>query len=214
MLVTNFKTYPESTGKNALKLAKIHEKAARKTKNIAIAVQPADLLRVTQLKIPVFAQHIDPVSPGRNTGSVTPESVKAAGAMGVLLNHSENPMKPWDVENAIKLCRKAGLRTLVFVSNLSEASDLKGFRPDFLAYEVPELISTGRPISKERPQEIQEFVRLLKETKIIPLCGAGISKPEDVRTAKKLGTKGVVVSSAIVKAKNPAKVIESLIKSF
>lgn len=213
MLVTNFKTYPESTGKNALKLAKIHEKAAKR-KNIVIAVQPADLMRVTNLKIPVFAQHIDPITPGRNTGFVTPESVKATGARGVMLNHSEHPMKPWDVETAIKLCRKAGLRTLVFVSNLSEASDLKGFGPDFLAYEVPELISTGRPISKERPHEIQEFVNLLADTKIVPLCGAGISRPDDVRVAKKLGTKGVVVSSAIVKAKDPAKVIASLVKEF
>lgn len=214
MLVTNFKTYSESTGKNALKLAKIHESFARRNKKVIIAVQPADIRFVSHLKIPVFAQHVDPVIPGRNTGFISPESVKAAGAEGVMLNHSEHPMKPWEAEKAIKICKIVGLKTLVFVSDLSEASDLRGFNPDFLAYEVPELVGTGRPISKEKPHEIQEFVHLLEDTKIVPLCGAGISKARDVKTALKLGTKGVVVASAIVKAKNPRKVIESLVKSF
>ncbi|UCG95362.1 MAG: triosephosphate isomerase [archaeon] len=211
ILVTNFKTYPESSGDNAVKLAKIHEEVAGTGKEIIIAVQPSDILGVSSLKIPVFAQHVDPVDPGRNTGFITPESVKQAGAVGVMLNHSEHPMKPWDVEKAIRLCKKAGLKTLVFVSDLSEASDLKGYRPDYLAYEVPELVGSGRPISKEKPEEIQDFVHILEDTKIVPLCGAGISCAEDVKIAKKLGTRGVVVASAITKAKDPKKVIEDLV---
>jgi len=215
ILVTNFKTYPESTGEKAFLLAKLHEEVAKETgKEIIIAVQPADILRVSHLEIPVFAQHVDPIEQGRNTGFITPESVKEAGAAGVMLNHSEHAMKPWDVEKAIKLCKRLGLKTLVFVSNLLEASDLKSYEPDYIAYEVPELIGTGRPISKEKPDELREFVKKLEDTEIIPLCGAGISKREDVEMAKKLGTKGVVVASAIVKAKDPKKVIEELVKDI
>lgn len=213
MLVTNFKTYPESTGENALKLAKLHESVSKETgKKIIIAVQPADILRVSHLGIPVFAQHIDAIEQGRHTGYITPESVKAAGADGVMLNHSEHPMKAWDVENAIKLCKKAGLKTLVFVSNLSEATDLKGYEPDYLAYEVPELVGTGRPISKEKPDELKEFVKKMEGSTITLLCGAGISTGEDARIAKELGTRGVVVASAIVKSDNPKAVIEELVE--
>lgn len=215
-LVTNFKTYPESTGKNAVKLAKIHaEVAKKKKKKIIIAVQSCDIYSVSRsVKIPIFAQHVDPVEQGRNTGFITSESVKAAGASGVFINHSEHPMKAWDVEKAIKLCKKIGLETLVFVSDLSEASDLKGYEPDYMAYEVPELISTGRPISKERPHELKEFVKLMEDSGTTALCGAGISSGEDVKTAKKLGLKGVVVSLAIVKSKNPKKIIKDLVKNL
>ncbi len=212
MLVTNFKTYPESTGENALKLAKLHEEVA--SKEIIIAVQPADISRVSSLGIQVFAQHVDAIEQGRHTGYITPESVKAAGADGVMLNHSEHPMKAWDVENAIKLCKKIGLKTLVFVSDLSEASDLKSYEPDYLAYEIPELIGTGKPISKEKPDELKEFVKKIKDSKIIPLCGAGISTGEDARIAKELGTRGVVVASAIVKASDPKSVIEELVNNI
>jgi triosephosphate isomerase len=39
------------------------------------------------------------------------------------------------------------------------------------------------------------------------LCGAGITKGEDVGSALKLGTKGVLVASGVVKAKDPYKVL-------
>ena len=211
MLVTNFKTYPQSSGQKCLELAKIHEKVAKEGEDIIIAVQPADILRVSSLDVPVFAERVDPIEPGRNTGMISPQNIKEAGADGVMLNHSENPMKAWDVEKAVQLCKKMGLSVLVFVSDLQEARDLKGFKPDYIAYEIPELIGTGTPISKEKPRELKEFVKVLEGSDIVPLCGAGISKKEDAETARKLGAKGVVVASAIVKSENPEKVIRELV---
>ena len=40
---------------------------------------------------------------------------------------------------------------------------------------------------------------------VITLCGAGISRGEDVTAALKLGTDGVLVASGIVNANNPYK---------
>ena len=40
------------------------------------------------------------------------------------------------------------------------------------------------------------------------LCGAGIVSGEDVARAKQLGSKGILVASGIVKAKNWEKIIE------
>lgn len=45
---------------------------------------------------------------------------------------------------------------------------------------------------------------------MIILTGAGISSAEDVEAAIKLGTAGVLVASAIMKAKDPAKVIRDM----
>src|SRR3989338_5016291 len=91
IIIINFKTYASATGKNAVKLAKICESVAKKSKtNIAVAVQAADIYRVAQaVAIPVLSQHIDDVDYGSNTGSVLPEDVKQNGAEGPLLNHSE-----------------------------------------------------------------------------------------------------------------------------
>jgi len=55
-----------------------------------------------------------------------------------------------------------------------------------------------------------EIVRDINK-EIVPLCGAGISNKEDVEAAKKLGVKGVLVASAIVKAENQREALLNLI---
>jgi triosephosphate isomerase len=42
---------------------------------------------------------------------------------------------------------------------------------------------------------------------VVVLCGAGITKGEDVTAALRLGTEGVLVASGIVKAKDPYKIL-------
>ncbi len=66
MIIVNFKTYLESTGKKAVELAKQAEKASKETGvNIIVVPQFADLAKIAEtVEIPVFAQHIDPIKPG------------------------------------------------------------------------------------------------------------------------------------------------------
>ena len=84
MIIVNFKTYLESTGKRAIELAKQAEKASKETGACIVVVpQLADLAKIVQtVDIPVFAQHIDAIKPGGFTGHVLAESVKEAGAVG------------------------------------------------------------------------------------------------------------------------------------
>ena len=60
------------------------------------------------VEIPVFAQHIDPIKPGNSTGHILAESVKEAGAVGTLINHSERQLKLIDIDAII--CVDAGKR--------------------------------------------------------------------------------------------------------
>ena len=110
IIAINFKTYIEATGERALKIAKAAEKVYKETGiTIVVAPQLADLYRIAQeVEIPVFAQHIDPVKPGSHTGHVLPESIKEAGAVGTLLNHSENRMILADLEAAIRRAEEVG----------------------------------------------------------------------------------------------------------
>ena len=91
MIVINFKTYLQATGEKAVELASICDEVAEETGvKIVIGLQATDIFRVaSQIKIPLFAQHIEAVEPGRNTGLITAAGVKKAGASGVFLNHSE-----------------------------------------------------------------------------------------------------------------------------
>ncbi len=43
------------------------------------------------------------------------------------------------------------------------------------------------------------------------LCGAGISKGEDVKAALELGTVGVLLASGVVKAKDPKAALRGLV---
>ena len=204
MLVINLKTY--QFGKKAFELAKkINKKAI-------IAAQPADIyLFSKKLKNKIYAQHVDCFGPGRNTGYILPESVKQAGAKGIILNHSEHKLNFDILKKTINRCKKLKLKTLVCASNLNEVNKIKKLRPDMIAYEPKELIGSGISVSKAKPDIVKKFSELLKSTKIIALCGAGITDREDVLIAKKLGCKGVLVSSAVTKAKNPEKILKNLL---
>jgi triosephosphate isomerase len=46
------------------------------------------------------------------------------------------------------------------------------------------------------------------------LCGAGITTGKDVTAALKLGTKGVLLASGIVKAKEPYKVLSEMAEAL
>ena len=104
IVILNFKTYLESTGNNALKLAMASEIVAEETGvNIIIAPQSPDIYRLSnEVKIPIFAQHVDAVNPGGHTGSSLIECIKDAGAIGCLINHSEQRMKLADMDVVVK----------------------------------------------------------------------------------------------------------------
>ena len=218
LIVINFKSYAEATGKNALKLSKICEDVSRKYKvSITVAPQFADLQQVSKtVKIGVFAQHIDPVDSGQFTGHTTALAIKEAGAIGIFLNHSERPLHLENIEKCVELAKKYKLISLCFASLPEEAKRIADFSPDFIAIEPPELIASGISVSSAKPEIVTQTVNLIKgaNPKIKVLCGAGITKRGDIKKAIELGTVGVVVSSGVVKAKNPKKVLIEFAKSI
>jgi triosephosphate isomerase len=211
MIIVNFKTYLEATGKRAVELARKAEKVTRETGiSTGVAPQFADLAAVAEaVEIPVFAQHLDPIKPGGFTGHVLAESVMEAGAVGTLVNHSERQLKLADIDEILKITKEKKLISCVCANNPSISKAVAALQPDIMAVEPPELIGTGIPVSKAKPEVVSDTVRLVREVnrKVTILCGAGISHGEDVKAASKLGTDGVLVASGIVKAKDPYAVI-------
>ncbi|MEM1563678.1 MAG: triose-phosphate isomerase [Candidatus Bathyarchaeia archaeon] len=210
-ILVNFKTYLEATGMRAVKLAKKAEKASRETGvQICVAPQFTDIAAVAEAtEIPVFAQHIDPIEPGSYTGHVSAEAVKEAGASGTIINHSERQLKLFEIDAAIKMARNNGLVSVVCANNQNISAAVAILNPDVVAVEPPELIGTGIPVSKAKPEIVKSTVELVRKVnpKVAILCGAGISHGEDVTAALRLGTQGVLVASAVVKAKDQYRVL-------
>jgi len=201
-----------------LKLAKTAEKVSKETGIcVGIAVQYVDIATISQaVSVPVFAQHIDSILYGSFTGHVLPESVKEAGAVGTLINHSERRLKLADIEAAVTRVRELGLVSVVCSNNATVSAAAAALQPNMIAVEPPELIGTGIPVSKAKPEVVSGTVELVKRVnaKVVVLCGAGITAGEDVAAALKLGTEGVLVASGIVKAKDPYIVLHEFAEAM
>ncbi len=211
IIIVNFKTFLEATGKKAVELAKKAEKVSKET-GVCIGVAPqfADIFAVAQAaEIPIFSQHIDPIQPGSYTGQVLAEVIREAGAMGTLINHSERQLTLSNIEAIIKLVRTKNLVSCVCTNKPNVSAAVAALKPDIIAIEPPELIGNGIAVSVSQPEVVTNTVRLVREVnpEITVLCGAGISHGKDVAEALKLGTQGVLVASSIVKAKNPFGVL-------
>ncbi len=211
ILLINFKTYLEATGKKAVELARKMEAVGQETGvRVGVAPQFCDIEQVAaHVKIPVFAQHLDPITPGAFTGHVLAESVSAAGATGTLINHSEKNLKLPEIEKSVERAREVGLTTVVCAGTARLGAAVALSEPDMVAIEPPELIGSGRAVSKESPEIITESVRRIRAVngQVRILCGAGITTGEDVYAALKLGTQGVLVASGVVKASEPERVL-------
>ncbi|MFC1810253.1 triose-phosphate isomerase [Patescibacteria group bacterium] len=209
-IIVNFKTYQSAVGGNALNLAQIHENVAKETGlSFGVCVQASDIKRVAdKISIPVFAQHIDPVGYGSNTGHILPEAVKEAGAYGTLLNHAERQISMETLEKSIIRAKEVGLYTVVCANSPEAGAEIAKFGPDLIAVEPPELIGGDISVSSAQPEVITQSVELIGKDKL--LVGAGVKTGEDVKIAIELGAQGVLLASGVTKADNPESVLKDL----
>ena len=217
MFIINFKNYEEIAGAKALKLAKIAEKVSKKYRiKIAVAPPQQSLTEIARYHIPVLAQHLDTSSIGSTTGFMVPEIVKKSLVKGALINHSEHRIPAKQIMELVSRLKKLGMISVVCVKDVNEAKKYAKLNPDYIAIEPPELIGTGKAVSKERPEVITRSVSAVKQarnsTKL--LCGAGIVSGEDVTKAMQLGARGILVASGIVKAKNWTRTIEEFARAI
>lgn len=218
IIVINFKSYIEATGHAALLLAKKIERVANFTKvPIIVSVQPTDInLIANETSLDVFAEHIDPFEANRNTGFITGEAVKFAGAKGTILNHSEHRVRIDFLEKSVYRAKKLGLKTIVCANDPLMILSVSSFAPDYVAYEPPELIAGDVSVSEAKPDIIKDIVSHMKAFNIrIPLLvGAGVKTNDDLKASMKFGADGVLIASGIVKAKDPEKALIDLLKNF
>ncbi len=184
---------------------------------VAVAPSLPDLARVAaSVRIPVLAQHVDPVAWGACTGFVPPEAVRASGARGSLVNHSEHPLSPRTCAEVVRRLASLSLAAVVCAPTVRAARALAQLRPPYLAVEPPELIGGDRAVSTARPELVAAAVRTVHRVspRTRVLCGAGVHSRADVARAVELGSEGVLVASAVTKAAHPRRVLDDLLSGF
>jgi len=215
MILVNFKLYKETFGDGALKLAEICKKVSQESGvKIIPVVSALDAVRIKEkLDMEVYLQTVDEFDEGAKTGFISSNQAESLKIEGSILNHSEHQIKPGTIKKLLKNWPK-NFKSVVCISSLGQTERwAKNIKPNMIAYEPKELIGNkDKSVASEKPEIIKKIVEKYPEIPI--LVGAGIHSKEDVRVSLKLGAKGVLISSFIVKAKDPEKELAEIASAF
>ncbi|MCE4604268.1 MAG: triose-phosphate isomerase [Aeropyrum sp.] len=200
------KAYKNAFGEGSLEIARAAVSVSSQVDVRIILVAPAlSAAKVNSVYPDVYLQHADPLGFGAYTGFTPVEAASIEGLKGVMANHSEHKLVYRDVSRIVAMAAGAGLETLLCADTPGEAAGLAYLSPTMIAVEPPELIGTGIPVSKARPEVISKAVEAVASVsnKIPVLAGAGITSGEDAARSIELGARGVLVASAVMKADSP-----------
>ena len=210
-VLINLKTYPCDPVAVAEAARDVNETTDAR---VAVAAQAPHLEAVAETGVETWAQHVDPIDYGSNTGHTLAETVADAGAVGTLINHSEHRLKLADVDGSLRAAERAGLETVVCANNPAQIGAATALGPDAVAVEPPALIGTGTPVSQADPDVVEDAVAAAArvDEDVTVLCGAGITTGEDVVAAAELGSSGVLLASGVAKADDPEAALAELVE--
>ena len=203
-------------GERMLRLAKaVDEIAAEYDLDVIITPQYADIRMIAEntSHIHVYAQHMDYLRPGRGLGSVLPESIKEAGAVGVMLNHAEKKLTLDEIEKTIARADEVGLATIVCADSVREIEAVAKLSPNLIVAEPTELIGTGVTSDMGYVRDTIEAVRRINPD-IMVLQGAGISTPDDVARVIRAGALATGCTSGVMRAADPEAAARAMLSTL
>lgn len=214
----NFKIYPGTGGDEGLELAETVERVQRETDaTFVLTPQLPDLRRIaTETALAVTTPVVDGVQPGRGIGKVLPETIRAAGASGAVINHAESRDTLSAIERKIRRCDAVGMDSVVCVDSVEMGRAVAALDPDSMVFEKPADISTDRAITRTHPDRVRAFVKMVDDAnpRTTVLVGGGISTVEDVCLAFEQGADATGAASAISLADDPEARLRSIAGAF
>lgn len=200
-------------GDQILDLARIADEAAAKYDVRVIYTTPyADIRRVAEnvKYLKVFAPHMDDIPVGRGLACVLGESLKAAGAVGVMLNHAERPLPASTLVRTLNRARELGLMSIVCADSMTETRAVAQMHPDLMITEPTELIGTGQAADLSYVKTSVDAIQSI-DPNIGILVGGGISNGTDVYNTIMAGADATGSSSGIVKAADPGAMVHEML---
>ena len=175
-IIVNCKNYPEILGEGSLKLAEAVKGAGEEFKVEAIIAPPSPMLAlVSKTGARVYSQSVGTASGDKTTGAVLPEAVKAAGASGTILNHSDSRLPFSGLSELVPRVEALGLKVCLCAQTSEEAARMASLAPRYVAVEPPELTRSGMAVSRAKPALVLETGSAVRRTGFRGdvLCGAG-----------------------------------------
>jgi triosephosphate isomerase len=206
-------------GEAALRLAREADRAAAELDvTVVFDPQAVDIPAVAEATehLLVFAQHMDGVQPGRGQGAMLPEALKAAGAVGAMLNHTERPMTLAAIDAAIRRGREVGLLTLVATDSPEQGAAIARLGPDIVLAEPPELIGGERSVATAMRDFVERTLELVGavDPGIVVMSAAGIRTPADVTHMVELGVGATGTTSGITLAEDPVSQTRAMLRAM
>jgi triosephosphate isomerase len=202
-------------GQKALELAKAADRIAGEYRvTLIFTPQYVDIAAIARetRNLLIFAQHLDPVLPGRGNGAVLPEAVKEAGAHGTFLNHAEKRVSLSSMAQTIRRADSVGLLTMACADSSEEAAALAHLKPTMIMAEPPDLIGGSNPVAKQQ-EFISATIAAVKhiDRNILIFNSAGIRSEEDAATVIAAGADGTGSTSGVLTTADPIETLRSMV---
>ncbi|MBR0161040.1 MAG: triose-phosphate isomerase [Oscillospiraceae bacterium] len=203
-------------GDQILDLARIADEAAAKYDVRVIFTTPyANIEKVaaSAKNLKVFAPHMDDIPVGRGLACILGESLRAAGAVGVMLNHAERALPLSTLVRALARARELELMTIVCADSIAETRAVAQLSPDLMITEPAELIGSGQACDMTYVRQSIDAVMGINPD-IGVLVGGGISSGEDVYRTIMAGADATGSSSGIAKAADPGAMVWEMLSAL
>ncbi len=202
-------------GDDVLNYAKAVDKAAIKHDVDALFIAPyTDIrwIKENTERLIVIAPYMDPIKPGRGIASVLPEALYAAGARGVLLNHSEKPMTLAGIQATIVRANELDMFTFVCADSITETKAIAQLGPDIINPEPSELIGTTEASDLSYVKDTLEIVRQIAPGILVEQA-AGITTAEQIYDFIMIGNDGAGSASGILRSPDPIALLNEMVSA-
>jgi triosephosphate isomerase len=202
-------------GEEVLELALIAEEASKKHGVQVIFTTPFPDIRMVAKateNLIVFAPSMDNIPVGRGLANILPESVRAAGADGVMLNHVEKQLSYLTLKNTMDRANELNMLTLICTDSSVEAKAAALLAPTVITAEPNDLIGTGKVSDLTYIRESVNAIHSINPD-IYVLIGAGISCGKDVYNVIREGADASGSSSAVACAKDKRAIVNEMLQA-
>lgn len=202
-------------GDTVLEYAKAADAAAEKYDIDVLFITPAvEIRRIAEntKNLIILAPYMDTLRPGRGMADILPEALKAAGAVGVVVNHCEKPMSLPSIKKTIERATELDMLTFACADTIAEAKAIAQLHPDIINPEPSELIGgTGEGVSDM--SFVKESIAAIKGIypDILVEQAAGITNGEQVYNFIMAGSEAAGAASGIMNAADPIAMIDEMI---
>ncbi len=201
-------------GDKVLEYALAADAAAEKYDIDVLFICPAvEIRRVAEhtKHLIVLAPYMDTLRPGRGMADILPEGLKAAGAVGVVINHCEKPMSLPQMKATIDRARELDMLVFACADTLDEAKAIANLHPDIINPEPSGIIGGGKGVS---PMDyVKDSIAVIKaiDPEILVEQAAGITNGQQVYDFIMAGSEAAGAASGIMNAEDPLAMIDEMI---